>query len=256
MYYLVPSFSRTYYRIIYPNDSPASNVRPFPTNLRIVVGDASRKTPWHPSDEHDEIKWTNRTWNREDTNSSYHGDWSYLKSASVEDIGRMKQLEMHIRIPSCLQVRKSDGMPRIMSFDHRSHAAYPDGLTCPDSHPYHMPEIHFEVRYELDEIRNQIGNLVVNDSNNWILSTGDTTGASAHADFISGWPEELMESIIESCRDGEAFGNGECLIEKYMDKTRDEMKSKVIEFTNDIPNEVVSPVSSLPKMTDPCCIGC
>ena len=254
MYHIVPSFARNYYRIKHPND--LSVVKPFPTFLQIVAGDASRTTPWHPAEEHDNIRWTNRTFNRVDTNSSYHGDWSYLKAASVEDIGRMKQLEMKIHFPSCLQVRKDSGEPRTRANDHRRHAAYLDGLRCPDSHPYHIPELDLEVRYELDKIREQIGDDVVNDTDNWILSNGDVTGASAHADFVAGWPEELMEIIIASCRSRKSFGNGECLIEKYMNKTRDEMAAKVVEFTSDVPNEVVSPVSSLPSMNDPCCIGC
>lgn len=141
---LGPVVSRTYHRIKNSNNPSASRPRPSPINLRIVVGEASRKTPWHPSEEHDQIRWTNQTWNRMDTNSSYPGDWSYLKAASVEDIGRMKQLEMHVKFPSCFRVQKSDGMPRIMSSDHRSHAAYPDSTRrCPDSHPYHIPVLDF-----------------------------------------------------------------------------------------------------------------
>jgi len=256
MYYIVPSFSRAYYRIIHRNDP--SVVQPFPTYLRIVMGDASRRTPWQPNEEHDDIVWTNRTWNRADTNSSHHGDWTYLKAASRRDIGRMEELEMKIKFPSCLRIRvRTDNGPRTWASDSRSHGAYlGQDLRCPDSHPYHIPELDLEIRYQLDEIRRQLGDDVVNDTDNWILSNGDTTGASAHADFIAGWPEDLMEDIIERCRFGRSFGRGACPIQKYTGQSRAEMESKEVPFTNDVPDEVVSPVRSLPNMNDPCCIGC
>lgn len=256
LYYIVPSFSRAYYRIKHRNDP--SVVQPFPTYLRIIMGDASRTTPWGPNEDHDHIVWTNRTWNRADAirNPRDYDDWTYLKAASRQDIGRMDELEMKVRFPSCLKIRK-DGAPRTWANDFRDHGAYlGSDLRCPETRPYHIPELDLEIRYQLDEIRKQIPADVVDNTDNWILSNGDATGASAHADFIAGWPEDLMEEIIDHCRFGADFGGGQCPIEQYMGKSRSEMESKTVSFTNDVPNEAVSPVSSLPKMGDPCCIGC
>lgn len=254
MYYIVPSFARTYYRLERPNRDV--HVNPFPLNLRIVPGDATRREPWATTEARDAIKWTNRTFNRMDTNSSHHGDWSYLKMARKEDIGYMDQLEMNIRFPNCLRLRKGDGKPRTMSRDHRSHAAYMKRNGCPESHPYLIPVLDLEVRYLLKDMRELLGAEVVDNTDNWFMATGDRTGSSAHADFIAGWPEELMENIIHSCRSGKAFGKGECYLEKYMTQSRRVMQAKTIPFTNEVPAEVVSPVHSLPNINDPCCIGC
>jgi Domain of unknown function (DUF1996) len=257
LYYIVPSFSRVYYRINYRNNR--SEINPFPLMLQIVMGDASRRAPWGPNEVRDTIVWTNRTWNRADADPQRNGDWSYLKAASSADIGRMKELEMKVKFPSCLQVQMggSNPGPVTSSPNFRDHVAYLGGdLRCPDTHPYHIPEVDLEIRYQLDKIRKQLGADVVNDTANWILSNGDTTGVSAHADFLAGWPEDLMSEMIDHCHFGRDFGGGQCPISKYMNKSRREMETKVVSFTNPVPNGVVSPVQTLPSMNDPCCIGC
>lgn len=258
LYYIVPSFSRAYYRVIYRGNP--SSIKPFPLFLRIVMGDASRTTPWRSNESHrDFIVWTNRTWNRDDANPKDHGDWSYLKRASRADIGRMEELEMMIRFPSCLLIKQlaADKGPRLQATNFRDHAAYlGNDLRCPSTHPYHIPQLDLEIRYQLYEIRKQLGDDVVNDTNNWILSNGDTTGASAHADFIAGWPEDLMTEIIAHCRFGADFGGGQCPIKKYMGKSRREMETKKVSYTKAVPKEIVSPVRALLNMTSPCCIGC
>ena len=77
MYHLVPSFARPYYRITLRGDGDASRVNPYPPFLRMIVGDASRKTVWAPWEtDRDNIRWTLRTINRVDTDYLDHGDWS------------------------------------------------------------------------------------------------------------------------------------------------------------------------------------
>lgn len=71
--------------------------------------------------------------------------------------------------------------PVTSSPDYRSHAAYITGWDsarqtyCPVSHPYQIPELDLEVRYELDKMRVLLGEAVVNDVRNWRLSTGDAS---------------------------------------------------------------------------------
>lgn len=247
MYYIVPTFTRAYYRIKHPNDH--SVIHPFPEFLRMIVGDASRMTEWSPNDEHDAIRWTKRLENRGTTNPVEHGDWSYLRT---EGVAGLKQLEMNINFPTCLELKNS-GPPRTRSRNYRNHAAYANGTTCPPDFPYHIPELNLEVRYELDEMRLILGADVVDNIDNWRLSTGDATGAGAHADFISGWPEDLMQQAISFCRNSvDPTGQHYCPIERYSNQTRAEMGAKVVPFTSDVPNEIVSPVSSLPNSDSDC----
>jgi hypothetical protein len=75
------------------------------------------------------------------------------------------------------------------------------------------------VRYNLKELRESLGDAVVNNVNNWRLSSGDASGAGAHADFISGWPEDLFQQILDNCAHGGKAINSTvtCPIERYIE---------------------------------------
>jgi hypothetical protein len=252
LYYIVPTFSRAYYRIHHPNDR--SVINPFPLYLRLLVGNAARTTEWDPTgpteEGHDDIRWTARTYNRQSTNSQEHGDWAYLRNWTSAEIGSMPQLEMNIQFPNCLKLNRK-GKPRTGSGNFRNHASYSDPNSsneCEASFPYRIPTLNLEVRYNLQELRASLADDVVNNVTNWRLSTGDTSGAGAHADFISGWPEDLFQQILHNCDDGKAIdSNVTCPIEQYLNQTRDEANSKTVPFNNPVPNETVSGVDSLPS---------
>lgn len=247
LYYIAPSFSRTYYRIEHRKD--ISVINPIPPFLQLIAGTADRMTEWNRRDEHDDIRWTVRS-NRRNTNSVEHGDWSYLRKDPdlYED---EDQLEMNIRFPNCLAVRRN-GRPLISSPDFRSHATYSESNRCPDDFPYHIPTVNLEVRYNLQAMRDLLGRDVVDNIDNWILSTRDQSGASAHADFVSGWPEELMEEAIEHCRDGrDPRGRGRCPVENYFGQSSQEMRAKTIPLPGRVPDEDVSPVKRLPRGSCP-----
>lgn len=203
VHHLVPSFARTYYRITLRSDGDTSRIHAFPPFLRMIVGDASRKIAWASEDVHrDNIRWTLRTINRNSTNYLHHGDWSYL--VNNKDLANIDELELKLRFPECLAVNSCTGVPITESEDWRSHAAYISGWDhdrqsfCPKTHPYQIPMLDLEVRYKLDPIRELLGVDHVNDVSNWILSSGDKSGAGGHADFVNGWPTELMQNMIQN----------------------------------------------------------
>ena len=94
-------------------------------------------------------------------------------------------------------------------------------------------------------MRNRLGNDVVNDVRNWRLSSNDSSGAGAHADFISGWPQDMMENMIANCTDGESKdgGDADCILEGFKLNGRVE---KSVPFENFVPQEQVREVTNLP----------
>lgn len=247
LYYIVPTFSRVYYRIQPEDDDDSSTINPFPLDLRLVVGDATRMTEWRFDEEHDNVRWTRGNQNRKSTNSKRHGTWTYMREDKIVP----NELEINAILPDCLAV-DNRGNPRTDSRDHRSHAAYStrNGNPCPESHPYQIPIVNMEIRYEMAYMKELLGARVVNDIDNWFLSTGDTTGASAHVDFISGWPEGLMADIILNCRSGKGR---DCPIEDAFDQSRGKMREKQVNRLKPIPDETVSPIPELLVVSDNSC---
>ena len=82
------------------------------------------------------------------------------------------------------------------SSDHKSHMAYPDGVDngqCPPTHPRHLVTLFYEVWYSVGPFN------ALNDGGRFVLSTGDTTGYSLHADFMNGWNREVLERAVQTC---------------------------------------------------------
>jgi len=47
---------------------------------------------------------------------------------------------------------------------------------------------------------------------NWVLSFGDTSGYGLHADFLSGWDEKFLQSVIDGCKSTNSFGIENCTV--------------------------------------------
>jgi Domain of unknown function (DUF1996) len=65
----------------------------------------------------------------------------------------------------------------------QSHVQYLTGInagSCPPTHPYQMMQVFIEVLYGINNVQKVPGGRV-------LLSTGDPTGYSFHADFQNGW---------------------------------------------------------------------
>lgn len=248
-YYLVPSFARPYYRMEYRNED-RSTVNPYPPFLRMIVGDASRAEYFAEDEtERDNIRWTLTTLNRKTTNYLQNGDWKYL--IDNPDVASRNQVEALFKFPQCLAMEDDGITPKTSSEDFRSHVTYVEEWDevrqsyCPETHPYQVPNLDLEVRYNLRPMRDKLGDNVVNDVRNWRLSTGDATGSGAHADFISGWPEDLMQEIMDNCTDGKSKdGVVHCILEDYDLDGR--FEEKTVPYSRSMPRENVRKVTSLP----------
>jgi hypothetical protein len=115
------------------------------------------------------------------------------------------QLIATLFFPQCWNGRDLD------SPDHKSHMAYSNGFDCPASHPVEIPEISYNVWYEMP---------VGTNNATWRLASdmqGAGAGDSMHGDWINGWQEEFMSAITTNCvrtgRDcfANALGDGRIL---------------------------------------------
>ena len=249
MFYLIPTYARAYYRF---NDIYLHHTKAFPKNFRVVVGDAKRTSKFKPSETRDDISWTQKG-SRRDTNSRDHSSWDEYIEAFGYRTDPEEYLEMNTNFPECIATDDS-GKPLLDSEDHRSHMKYVQrSEPCPDSHPYRVPRINLEIRYELDRMVDSLGKEVVQNHSNWFLSNGDHTGAGAHADFISGWDETVLEEAIRDCRGGNA--ESDCILTQFFSNSRAEDRSKRVKLLkeDDFPSEAVSPIKDLIVVPDGSC---
>lgn len=111
-----------------------------------------------------------------------------------------KGVTLNIHFPSCGWANKSLDSP-----DHFSHLAWARdengnldarGKRCPASHPVHYPAIMLNSVYYFDDVD---GKRWRAGRNNWIMSNGDLTGQTFHADFVNGWKAETIQGMTSQC---------------------------------------------------------
>jgi hypothetical protein len=101
-------------------------------------------------------------------------------------------LRQQIFFPSCWDGVNTD------SADHKSHMAYPsnvDSGTCPSSHPYRTISLFYEVIWWTGPYWDRIAA----GTGEFVLSNGDPTGYSSHADFVNGWDFNVLQKAVDTC---------------------------------------------------------
>lgn len=110
-------------------------------------------------------------------------------------------LRQDIHFPSCYN-------PNAGIDDYANNMVFPTpvgpGATkvnCPKGY-IHVPSLFYEVYYDSMSFA---GQWTPNGKTQpFVMSNGDNTGFSSHGDFISGWDEKTLQTIIDTCDVGHA----------------------------------------------------
>ncbi|GMK59428.1 hypothetical protein CspeluHIS016_0800340 [Cutaneotrichosporon spelunceum] len=176
---------------VYYNVDPSFT--PFPPGMRIVTGDAMSRNQLQENVRG--IKMDFAALGRQDWGIFLPNTTAYPTFPGAPRAG--------IHFPSCGWANQS-----LDSHDHFSHLTWPISTggnrvwqepqsgTCPESHPIRYPGLFMETNYyPTDEQIAEWGTR----SNHFILSNGDLLGTSYHADFVNGWPTDVLASAIQNC---------------------------------------------------------
>ena len=150
---------------IYYRRGTLSEVRTFPSNLRMIAGDATATTP----------------------QSGRVTFWSCGAATGIAPTSavptcpdaRGSFLRLHVRFPSCWDGRRLD------STDHKSHMAYAMARNCPSTHPVSVPAITQIYRYP------------TRGGEGFSLASGNEF--SAHADFVNAWRPGELRKLVDDC---------------------------------------------------------
>jgi len=166
-----PTLANIYYKNGY-NGIRADQVQPFPKGLRMIAGDP--------------------------TNTSTKGPWRFVcvgngadgkERREIPDCPVGSQLIQMVFFPQCWDGRNLD------SKDHKSHMSYPVNRACPASHPVPIPEITFNILYDVREPHATRGWRLASDA----YSTDMAAGRSMHGDWFDGWNEDVKEAWLKGC---------------------------------------------------------
>lgn len=153
---LTPAFADIYYKTGYALFGQNDQVVPIPARLRMIAGDAKS------------------------TSSQQHAYFE-CNGSRMGALGACTgELTQVIEFPQCW-----DGV-NLASPNHKSHVLYAANGRCPTTHPIHLPEVSYHIRYN----NVPAGIRLSSDMN------GAPAGSSAHADWMNGWDQEVLSTGI------------------------------------------------------------
>ncbi|OHF01798.1 hypothetical protein CORC01_02989 [Colletotrichum orchidophilum] len=182
------------------------NIKAFPPGFRMIAGDTHRRNytagdPSKPDPQKSDWAILGQTsqsvlrqraigfnclnYGRAPEGTLYR---HFLPDKAYLDANCANGVRFEMMFPSCWNGKDLD------STDHKSHMAYPDLVidgTCPDGFETSTPNLLYEVIWNTYAFKGRSGRFVI--------SNGDTQGYGYHADFISGWEEDFLQSAVNTC---------------------------------------------------------
>ncbi|KAK6088326.1 hypothetical protein SCUP234_00814 [Seiridium cupressi] len=211
----VPLFYMNVYYFFEPTDD---EIQPFPVGLKMVSGDAMTRSPpafgggsnldpgagtiqpvqfTCPRSSYDPASYPagsdGTTAGMQDPNNKGAGAGFPLYPCD----GYASPLRADIHFPSCYN-------PDAGLDDYKTNMAWPTitngKQNCPSGYT-HVPHIFFELYWNtplFDDLWTPDGK-----TQPFVLANGDVTGYSLHGDFISGWDQDTLKTIIDGCNAGD-----------------------------------------------------
>ncbi|TAQ87864.1 hypothetical protein B7494_g3826 [Chlorociboria aeruginascens] len=210
----VPMF---YMNVYYFFEPTTDTIEAFPPGLRMVVGDPNLRTPPKGGAANvldlaqgtpQPIQWTCPRLSS-DSAPLYPTDSTGLDGVGIQDPNNAgagsgfpnqncdqyaSPLRADIHFPSCYN-------PAAGLDNYKTNMQFPTNNNCPEGW-IHTPHIFYEVYWNTPLFASRWtpgGN-----SQPFVLSNGDPTGYSLHADFIAGWDTTVLQKIIQNCDAGDS----------------------------------------------------
>jgi hypothetical protein len=181
---LVPADIGTYYK---NGHLDGALIQPIPEGLRMIAGDPTASTPNRTGAPAMRFKCVGGP-NKEND--------KYGPAIGNCDVGA--QLWSEVFFPQCW-----DGV-NLDSPDHKSHMAYTvvkkdasgkNQPACPDSHPVALPQVTFNVVYNVTEKDAPLRWRLASDNYDQSLPGG----YSSHGDWFNGWKREISDAWTKEC---------------------------------------------------------
>lgn len=189
-FFTVPYYMKAYYF----NRGNTHPLAKMPIGLRMIRGDPYRKVRLPKPDE---IK-----------NDTMNVFW-YGSDSGGFPSNQMDEWQVRIMFPNCW-----DGIHlQTQAIGENTHVVFRDEVTglCPSSHPVRIPQLFQEVCYSVGAVKNAYPGVQRSD---FIFGTGDTEGWGAHADYISGWHQEVLDAALETC-DNNDWSKPQCAFHQF-----------------------------------------
>ncbi|KAI5859802.1 hypothetical protein GGS23DRAFT_261975 [Durotheca rogersii] len=210
----VPLF---YMNVYYKFDATHDEIKAFPPGLKIMSGDVDKRTPpatgsYQLDPNQGEIQPVQWSCPKQNPAADRYPPGSDGKTAGLADPlnkeagagfpvtncdGYSSPLRQDIHMPSCYN-------PEAGLDDYKNNMAFPSMTPdwkwdCPSGW-IHVPHLFYEVYYDTPQFQNDWDEDGQNQP--FVLSNGDRTGYSSHADFVSGWDPDTLQRIIDTCNAG------------------------------------------------------
>ncbi|KAK1984804.1 hypothetical protein LZ30DRAFT_779558 [Colletotrichum cereale] len=216
-----------YVNVYYFFDGTDDEIKAFPRGLQIFSGNASARAPpstggkqnLEPEDGPIQpVQWTCPRSNYNPPSYPANSDGS---TAGIVDpnnqgsgVGFPDQncdgfgspLRADVHMPSCYNPKAALDDYESMAWPSRKGASSARRLNCPEGW-IHVPHMFFEVYWDTPKFA---GRWTPGQSAQpFVLSNGDASGYSLHADFIAAWEEDVLQQIIDNCNAG-SIGMDKC----------------------------------------------
>lgn len=177
-------------------------MKPFPEGFQMIAGDPTvrnftgpfpdEQLSYWPTDPTDQFFLQQRAIGFNCLNYAKTPEASLYRhefpDKSYMDANCVDGMRLEMAFPSCGTGAKD-------SADHKSHVAYPSLVkegNCPEGFDVHYPFLFFETIFATQNFAGMDGQ--------FLISTGDPTGTSYHADFIMGWSSaDFLGDAINTC---------------------------------------------------------
>ncbi|OIW29994.1 hypothetical protein CONLIGDRAFT_575792 [Coniochaeta ligniaria NRRL 30616] len=196
------------YYFLNPTPGQTGNITAFPQGFRMIAGDSLRrnysiagtsytvadpeKSLWAQLGQTSQVDLAQRAIGFNCLNYAKAAEGSlyrhYLPTKDYLDANCANGVRFEMMFPSCWDGKNLD------SPNHKSHVAYPDLVingNCPSGYDVRLPGLFFETIWETDAFSGVNGEFVI--------SNGDIQGFGYHADFIMGWPQDLLQQAVDTC---------------------------------------------------------